>query len=654
MGYARLTQATSGIHTRLYSRAFIISNNNERIVYVTADLGFISQAIKVITIERLQKIFGSLYTDENVMIAATHTHSGPGGYCWYPMYGMNSFGFNYQNFDIIVNGIVKSIEIAHNNLSKGNIFIGSGEILNASYNRSPTAYYSNPSEELKNYEYNFDPEVLQLRFQVENNTEIGIINWFAVHGTSMKGNNTLISGDNKGYAAYLMEKVMNNNNLGSREKFVAAFAQTNEGDISPNTKGAFCEDGSQCDEKTSSCNGWTQGCNSIGPGNDPFESTEIIGKMQFEKALDIFHNSKEIVKGEIKYSHAWVNIEELEIPPEFTGLNKTIKTCIGALGDSMAAGTVDGPGDFNFVQGTTSTSPLNSGWHWLTETVFGKIPEEQKQCHYPKPILFYTGRIGIPSKWTQGVVPVQLFKLGDIWIAGVPAEFTTMAGRRLKNRIKNSLISLNALNENTKIIISGLSNSYTHYVTTKEEYDNQRYEGASTLYGPYTLSAYEMLFSQMVHHIIKNDPLPKSSKPEDLRNTTFSMLPNVIIDTAPDNDFGRVFQDSESLYKPGDEVIVKFWSANPRNNPRTNDTYLTVERFENNEWKVIATDNDWETKYIWSRKGVSRSIATIIWQIPEDIQAGTYRIRHFGDAKYLSGEIKSFVGESKKFIILRY
>jgi neutral ceramidase len=49
--------------------------------------------------------------------------------------------------------------------------------------------------------------------------------------------NRLINGDNKGYASYLVEKMMNRGNTG---KFVAAFAQSNEGDVSPNTLGAYC------------------------------------------------------------------------------------------------------------------------------------------------------------------------------------------------------------------------------------------------------------------------------------------------------------------------------------------------------------------------------------------------------------------------------
>ena len=39
-------------------------------------------------------------------------------------------------------------------------------------------------------------------------------------------------------------------------KFVAAFAQSNEGDVSPNTKGPHCQDtGKECDILHSTCDG---------------------------------------------------------------------------------------------------------------------------------------------------------------------------------------------------------------------------------------------------------------------------------------------------------------------------------------------------------------------------------------------------------------
>jgi hypothetical protein len=53
----------------------------------------------------------------------------------------------------------------------------------------------------------------------------------------------MISGDNKGYASYLMEKRINGNTtLPGKGSFVAAFASTNLGDVSPNTAGPRCID----------------------------------------------------------------------------------------------------------------------------------------------------------------------------------------------------------------------------------------------------------------------------------------------------------------------------------------------------------------------------------------------------------------------------
>jgi len=52
-------------------------------------------------------------------------------------------------------------------------------------------------------------------------------------------------------------------------------------------------------------------------------------------------------------------------------------------------------------------------------------------------------------------------------LAGVPGELTTMAGRRLRNQI-NEVVG-DAI-PNVKTIIAGLSNVYSQYVTTFEEY----------------------------------------------------------------------------------------------------------------------------------------------------------------------------------------
>lgn len=52
-----------------------------------------------------------------------------------------------------------------------------------------------------------------------------------------------------------------------KPQFVSAFCQSNCGDVSPNTLGAFCTDsGLPCDFNHSTCNGKNELCYGRGPG----------------------------------------------------------------------------------------------------------------------------------------------------------------------------------------------------------------------------------------------------------------------------------------------------------------------------------------------------------------------------------------------------
>lgn len=70
--------------------------------------------------------YGGLYTEQNVAISGIHTHAGPGGYLQYVVYIVTSLGFVRQSFDVLVDGIEKSIIQAHENLRPGSIFVNKG------------------------------------------------------------------------------------------------------------------------------------------------------------------------------------------------------------------------------------------------------------------------------------------------------------------------------------------------------------------------------------------------------------------------------------------------------------------------------------------------------------------------------------------------
>ena len=67
--------------------------------------------------------------------------------------------------------------------------------------------------------------------------------------------------------------------------FVATFASSNLGDVSPNVKGARCQfSGRPCDVHSSTCSGRREMCIASGPGVDIFDSTRIVAEKLFRKA----------------------------------------------------------------------------------------------------------------------------------------------------------------------------------------------------------------------------------------------------------------------------------------------------------------------------------------------------------------------------------
>ena len=229
----------------------------------------ISQNVKKGVIAKLQETYGpSMYTHQNVMLSSTHTHSyvhcpewypdssvcelsGPGGYHEYLLYGITAYGYIHDSAELMIVGIYESIVRAHESQAPGHIYSAVGKLLDANINRSPSAYLANPSSEREFYAEDGDTDKKMTLLKLVDSSsglERGLINWFSVHCTSMNNSNRLVSGDNKGYASYLMETHMNQDRLGagkslpyypylsdeyktltaSGKSFIAAFSQSNE------------------------------------------------------------------------------------------------------------------------------------------------------------------------------------------------------------------------------------------------------------------------------------------------------------------------------------------------------------------------------------------------------------------------------------------
>ncbi|XP_031838351.1 neutral ceramidase [Nomia melanderi] len=651
MGYAKIDQKGSGLHLRTFSRAFIIDDGEERFVFVSVDSAMIGNGVRKTVLEKLQTQFGSMYTEKNVMISGTHTHSAPGGFMQDMLFDLTTFGFVKETFDAMVAGIARSIERAHNNVVSGRIFITQGEVLGANINRSPAAYLNNPQSERDRYKYDVDKTLTQIQFVGADNKLLGVINWFPVHPTSMNNTNHLVSSDNVGYASILFEKAMNKDSLIGKGPFVAAFASTNLGDVSPNTRGPRCEfSGNKCSEQYT-CPGKKEMCFASGPGKDMYESTSIIANKIFKESWRLWQsgNAKEVI-GPIRVVHQFVNMPEqtAEFYNETTKRLEEVHGCLPAMGYSFAAGTIDGPGSFAFEQGTTTANPL---WNAVRNLLAVPTREDIK-CHGAKPILLATGRMTLPYEWQPSVVSTQVALIGNVVIAGVPGEFTTMSGRRLREAIKTVMNEV--LDDETTVIVAGLCNTYSDYITTPEEYQIQRYEGASTIYGPYTLSIYLKQYTELVTAALFKRNVDPGPPPANFSNKNLlTFVTPVLFDTPKwGRNFGDCIKQPQKLARPGDTVTAVFISGHPRNNLMTENTFLTVERLTKDEvWVPVATDANWETRFEWQRTSVvlGSSQVTITWQVPEDIKQGEYRIRHNGYYRYILGGIFPYYGVSNHF-----
>ncbi|XP_015280090.1 PREDICTED: neutral ceramidase [Gekko japonicus] len=652
MGYGNPEQTGAGLVTRQYCRAFIIAepkNHTKRVVFVAAEIGMISQRLRLEVMKQLKQKYADLYRHDNVILSATHTHSGPGGYFQNTMFIIASRGLIKPTLNALVKGIIESIDMAHQNMKEGHIFINKGVLQNNQINRSPFSYLKNPKRERDRYSSNTDQEMTVLKMTSVEGQDIGLFSWFPIHPVSMNNTNHLTSSDNVGYAAYLLEQEKNKGYLSGKGPYVAALGSANLGDVSPNTKGPHCiNTGQSCENLHNYCPiGGAKMCIASGPGRDMLESTKLIGRNIYLKAKELSAAAYEEINGPLSSVHQWVDMSNVTV---WLNATHSAKTCKPALGYSFAAGTMDGPGMFNFTQGAINGDPF---WDAVRDGLLVEPSSETVECQKPKPILLPTGELSKPYPWHPKIIDIQIVRIGSVVILALPGEFTTMSGRRIHEAVKSELEAQGS--PGMHVILAGLCSVYTHYITTFEEYQIQRYEGASTIFGPHTLSAYIQLFREQLKALVQDtvQELPKHPEPEIFNTTSINFLFPVIDARPLGRKYGDVLQDVEPIYRVGEVARAHFVGANPRNSVEnvSKFTFLTVEKYDNTSanWETQYNDASWDTRFLWEKDDWGKSTAIVEWHIPNNTEPGTYRLRYFGHHQEFLRPIQAFSGISSVF-----
>lgn len=614
LGYVRPDQISEGIHLRQFARAFVVVDpaSGRRLAIVTTDLMSVTHSLVLSVLDKLNEKAPGVYKLDNVIIAATHSHAVPGGYWHYGADTPLGTPFHPEHFDALSGAIAAAIFDAHRDLQSGHIRIAVGPVEGAGAQRSRAAYVRNPEDERKRYSADTDVDMTLLRFDTAAGP-IGLLNWFPVHPTSMSFNNKLISGDNKGYAAYACERTILASGL-AKPPFVAAFAQANCGDVTPNLT-----------------------LNQRGPGADEFESTRIIGERQSLAARRLFEQATEELSGPIDSRQSYVDFSHIKVRDEFTHAGEQY-TGPAAYGYSFGAGsTEDGGGLPIFREGMTKREPM------IDTIAKNLVPlpaptDELRRIHSPKPILLPVGLSEPPA--LPNVLPVSVARIGQLAIVVGPAEFTTMSGRRFRDAVIKALPGVKY------VAVAGYANDYVGYVATREEYEVQNYEGAATLFGPWTQAAYQQEFARLAADIAAGRPSETHEKPTEMRGKVRPTPLEAKADNPPDSGkYGDVVEDAKPEYRAGDHATASFRSGNPQNGYRPERQYAAIEQKSGDAWKPVAVDGDWEVKLRWKN-----GVATIEWAIPQDAKAGDYRIVHHGVWKEEGADkLRTFDATSRVF-----
>lgn len=530
MGYGMYIHKMQGVETPQYARAFAVESNGKKLVFVNADFCFSTNYLKARIIGRLELEYPQLgYSDHNVMITAQHTHSAAGGYTQHLAYNFTMPGFQEEVYLRYSDAILEAIVKADANLKPAKITHHAAEFdkdADVCFNRSIRAYNQNPDVgvkvPLKKRHLAADRKMKLLRFDDENGKPMGSFNWFGVHTTSVSSRYRKVCYDNKGYAADFFEKHLQML-YPECKNFVTGFAQDAAGDISPNYV-------------------WERKYREYrGKFADDYENAAFNGNLQYEQAKAIFHSAPKIgkkINGDLDYIMMYADMSDVLIDEDYTGGLKHETTSDPAWGMSFLEGTTDGQGAAKLL-GQAARIFLGSIRQVEVLTArMSKNKERQEKvigyyhAHHPKFIVvnhstgvtagaIHPERLVVPSfvdptvrfikfankvgygkktPWIPKILPLQIFIIGQIAIVGVPAEITTMAGARLRETVAKVLEERGI----SEVLISPYANSYAGYITTYEEYRMQLYEGGHTLFGKWTLAAYQMKFKELATELLKD------------------------------------------------------------------------------------------------------------------------------------------------------
>ncbi len=583
MGWVRSDAKGTGVNTRLYVRVIVLRRGAKKVALVAEDLngipgGMLADAAK------LDKDLG--YDQTNVLDSASHTHAGPAGFYNFTDYNtvfptpdsVTEFSLTTdpQLYTFMVKRLALAIRRADADQGPAAAGWGGTQILGLTENRSIEAHLANhgifepygtgnAEQDPLGYADTIDPDVNVLRVDKlvrGRHVPIGMWSTFADHGTVNKATWLLYNADHHGAATRDVESYLRARAVKAgapRQEIVNAYGNTDEGDISA-------------------------GLHRGGPA-----AAQYVGDREAAAMLKAWKSAGAVMSTTPALDFRWTRV----------------CFCGQAVGD----GTIASSAQFGQPQ-LTGSEEGRGGLYQLTG-----VPLEGQHAPMGLPYGPQGDKInGFGDTTGNGFpkgAPLMAVRIADHMIVSIPGEMTEAMGRR----VRQAVLDATKASGIRGVVISGLANEYISYFTTPEEYDQQHYEGGSTLYGRLSSVFLQEQDVDLAKRLVAGQPAPDAYPYDPINGMTMV-----------DQPYPTGVSSASAVAQPSTTARLAraafSWTGAPKGADMPLDhAFVTIQAQSGRRWRHVTDDLGLQIIWVVDDSGGYKAQ----WEVPLSQPPGTYR-----------------------------
>lgn len=502
-GYSTMGAIGDGFRTRLKARAFYLQDNQgDSAAIIQLDLTAGSLLLQHAVAERLAKT--TPIDAGNLILTATHTHSGPGNYFsndFYNKHTSNTKWLEPNYFEFLVNELTLAVEVAYQERKPAKLSTGRKDIWGFNRNRSINAWARNQvapaseNPELALINRAVNPALYMIRIDGQDSSgnykPMGAISTFSVHAVALPAPETLFNGD---IFAYMQRDLEWNIQTSYQTEWPIAhgIATGTQGDMNPHLP-------------------WS-GDLMFGHVESNWPQASKLGKGVAAEAWELFQALESELRDDLdlKMATREINIRRQNTIGE-------VEICEApAVGNALSSGAQERRTPF------VAALPFLKAGSWGAKQIW---PDEER-CQGNKRILGFSTFQPLvePTDSFPDKTLFMLLQVGDLAMVPLPFEISNTAGSQIAAGIKSAYQEQNSSLKH--VAITSNANGYLGYSVTTAEYEQQEYEGGHTLYGkdstPFLIAQLKSLTTDL---LIETTPIRELPAVSEFELTTTELYP---------------------------------------------------------------------------------------------------------------------------------